>query len=71
MPNRFIEKDILIDVNVKVNQYVYLITCALLEPYKMSQKVYIVAGSRTPMGGLDGSLASQTCLLYTSDAADE
>ena len=26
----------------------------------MSQAVYIVAGSRTPMGGLDGSLASQT-----------
>jgi len=25
----------------------------------MSQEVYIVAGSRTPMGGLDGSLASQ------------
>ncbi len=26
----------------------------------MSQNVYIVAGSRTPMGGLGGSLASQT-----------
>jgi acetyl-CoA C-acetyltransferase len=26
----------------------------------MSQYVYIVSGSRTPMGGLDGSLASQT-----------
>ena len=26
----------------------------------MSQEVYILAGSRTPMGGLDGSLASQT-----------
>ena len=50
MPNRFIEKHILIDVNVKVNQYVYLITRAVLEPHKMSQKVYIVAGSRTPMG---------------------
>ena len=26
----------------------------------MSQEVYILAGSRTPMGGLDGSLASQS-----------
>ena len=26
----------------------------------MSQDVYILGGSRTPMGGLDGSLASQT-----------
>ena len=26
----------------------------------MSQEVYILGGSRTPMGGLDGSLASQT-----------
>ena len=60
MHSYVIGKYILIDVNVKVNQDVDLILCAILEPHKMSQKVYIVAGSRTPMGGLDGSLASQT-----------
>ena len=60
MHSYVIEKYILIDVNVKVNQDIDLILCAVLELHKMSQKVYIVAGSRTPMGGLDGSLASQT-----------